>query len=204
MPSEKQFGDLPAEALIESSEQVEALSSNLRLRILKLAADPASVRQMADGLNMPITRLYYHVNLLEEAGFLQVVDSRKSGARIEKIYRVAARNFTPGPQLAESMEDVNKAAAAFAGLVLGPARSGAEAAIAMRLEGGTLDGIIAGTMVDLTDEQLAHFRLRLEELMADAAAIDAEPGSPTRLYSMTTVLLPADPSSPADSAAKKG
>lgn len=196
MPTDKELGELPAEALIETSQQVEALSSNLRLRILKLAAEPTSVRQIADHLDMPITRLYYHVNLLEESGFLNVVDTRKSGARIEKIYRVAARNFTPGPDLAGSTEDVDKTAAALAGLVLGPARSGAEAALAARLEGGSLDGIIAGSMVDLTETQLDYFRSRLEELMAEAAAIDAEPGTATRLYSMTTVLLPADPDTP--------
>ncbi|MCP3974067.1 MAG: helix-turn-helix transcriptional regulator [bacterium] len=195
MSTENELGELPDEALIETSQQVEALNSDLRLRILKLASRPASVRQIADQMAMPITRLYYHVNLLEAAGYLHVVDSRKSGARIEKIYRVAARNFTPGPKLTENLDDVTKSAAALAGLIMGPARAGAEAALATRLRGGPLDGVIGRSIVDLTAEQFEHFRIRLEELVADASKAEAEPGAETQPYSLTTVLLAVEPES---------
>lgn len=195
MSAKNELGDLPDEALIETSQQVEALNSDLRLRILKLASEPASVRQIADQLAMPITRLYYHVNLLEAAGYLDVVDSRKSGARIEKIYRVAARNFTPGPKLAENIDDVKKTASALAGLVLGPARAGAEAALAARISGGPLDGVIGRAIVDLTAGQFEHFRTQLEDLIANASKADVEPGAETQAYSLTAVLLPVDPQS---------
>ncbi len=57
MPTDQEGGELPAEAFIETAQQVEALSSNLRLRILKLAAEPTSVRAIADTMTVPSARL---------------------------------------------------------------------------------------------------------------------------------------------------
>ena len=85
--------EVAEQAEINTPLQVEALDSPLRMRILKAASEPVAVREIADRLGVPITRLYYHVNMLEEAGFVAVVDSRKSGARLEKIYRITAKSF---------------------------------------------------------------------------------------------------------------
>ena len=103
---------IPEEAFITDPSQFESLKSPTRIRILKLCSEPLSVRQIAELLEVPATRLYYHVNLLEDAGFLQVVHTRKSGARIEKLYRVAGETITPGPELVDNVDDVDEAAEA--------------------------------------------------------------------------------------------
>ena len=70
---------------ITSLAEIEALSSPVRIRILRHADRPISVGELAERLGVPTTRLYYHVNLLAEVGLLVQVDERRSGARIEKV-----------------------------------------------------------------------------------------------------------------------
>lgn len=44
-------------------------------------------------LNLPVTRLYYHVHQLEQNGFIEVAETRPAGGTVEKIYFVTARQF---------------------------------------------------------------------------------------------------------------
>lgn len=88
---------------LESSEipDVQAISLTtlklmadpLRAKLLGLFAMPATIQELAVQLNVPVTRLYYHVHLLEQHGLIQVVDSHPAGGTIEKVYRAAARQF---------------------------------------------------------------------------------------------------------------
>ena len=94
----------------------------VRKRILHLAADPVTVAELADRPGVPHTRLYYHVNLLVQNGFLAQVDRRKSGARIEKTYRRSSSDLRLGPNVAETIGDRRKAADAAAALLFDQAR----------------------------------------------------------------------------------
>ena len=85
--------------VVEDIEVFEVLNNPLRLRILRLMMQPVTVREIAEGLDVPATRLYYHVNLLEEAGIVSVVDTRKAGAMLQKVYLAKARGFKPSPAL---------------------------------------------------------------------------------------------------------
>lgn len=55
--------------------------------ILDLAKNPITVSQMAEELNEKPSRLYYHVKKLEEAGLLELVETRQHGNLIEKFYK---------------------------------------------------------------------------------------------------------------------
>mgnify|MGYP000392138958 CR=1 FL=1 len=84
---------LPAQKTI-SLEALKAMSDPLRARLLGLFADaPATVPQAAERLNLPVTRLYYHVHHLEKHGFIEVVETRPAGGTMEKVYYVTARQF---------------------------------------------------------------------------------------------------------------
>jgi len=183
--------EIPERAYINTADQVEALNSTFRIRILKAAGVPRSVREIADKLGVPITRLYYHVNLLEEAGFLNVVDSRKSGARIEKIYLVAARSFTPGPELRSNVTDAAETAAALAGLVVGPARVEAEMALRHRLEGEGAEVEIARATADLTPGQFETIKQLMDDILHEFT--EGESSDPAAIpYTLTFLLLPTD------------
>ncbi len=85
----------PAEMLrITTLEQLKAISDPLRMDILEIVADEAlTVKQIAEKLNQPATKLYYHVSELEDAGFVKLVGTRVKSGIIEKYYRIAAESM---------------------------------------------------------------------------------------------------------------
>jgi len=191
MSREAEFGPIPDTALINTRQQVDALAGTMRMRILKAAAEPRSIKEIAEALGVPPTRLYYHVNMLEEVGFVDVVETRKSGARIEKIYRVAAKSFRAGPDLAGNVGNVDEAAAALTGLVMDVTRVEAEAALAHRLDGGTLTADMGRVQGNLTESQAEEIAERVEAILREV--IDTETDDPSaRAYSFTYLLLPTE------------
>ena len=186
--------EIPEEVLISSPSQFEALTSSLRMRLLNLLTEPKSVREVAEHLDMPVTSLYYHVNLLESAGFIEVVHTRKSGARLEKIYRIAGRSITPGPELLANVEDTAAAAKAMASIVVEPARAETEDALEARFRGIELSMSLGRTMTALTPAQIDEIEKRLAELVADFMAGRKEHDDPeAREDSFTSSLVPTKP-----------
>ena len=83
--------------------------------ILDIAENPMTVSQMAEELNEKQSRLYYHVKKLEEAGLLELVETRQQGNLIEKYYKTtkAAGQFEFGETLLKEhhgavMEEIMK------------------------------------------------------------------------------------------------
>ncbi|MGB1286610.1 MAG: ArsR/SmtB family transcription factor [Aggregatilineales bacterium] len=84
---------VPAEELIvEDLDTLKVLADPLRLRIFELMTDPCTVKQVAAELDIPPTKLYYHINLLEKHGVIVLVDTRIVSGIIEKHYQVAAKS----------------------------------------------------------------------------------------------------------------
>lgn len=193
--------EIPEEAFITDPSQFDSLSSPTRIRILKLCTDPSSVRQIAERLGVPATRLYYHVNLLEDAGFLQVVHTRKSGARIEKLYRVAGKSITPGPELIDNVDDIEEAAKALASIVIEPARFEAEHVMVKRLEGEELTWDLARTFAHLTPEEFEEIASKLRAIVTEHMANKQDSDtSESSEYSLTYALLPTEPKKTANRA----
>lgn len=183
--------EIPEEAFITDPGQFEALTSGLRMRILELCHDPLSVREIAERLEMPITRLYYHVNLLDEAGFLDVVHTRKSGARLEKIYRVAGHRITPSPHLLENIDDTAAAAKAMAAIAIEPARAETEDALRRRFDGHEQTMHFGRLVEELTPDQLDEFIARITELVEDFVGPRTTTDPDGVAYSFTFALVPA-------------
>ena len=91
-----------------------------------------SVKQLAEELDVSVTRLHYHVNILEGAGVIRVVATRKAGAMIQKLYHATADSYRPSRSLVDNIEDPREAARVAAAAVLGTARVDAEQALAAR------------------------------------------------------------------------
>ncbi len=98
---------IPAhEQVIDDLETLKVLADPLRLRIRELMVRPSTVKQIAAELEIPATKLYYHVNLLEKHGLITVVDSRLVSGIMERVYQVAAYRVQVAPQLlTRSQED---------------------------------------------------------------------------------------------------
>lgn len=80
---------------IKDLEAAKAIADPLRLQIIEvLLPKPLTVKQIADKLGLTPSKLYYHVNILEEHEIIRLVDTTIHGNIIEKHYWVSAYNYT--------------------------------------------------------------------------------------------------------------
>ena len=94
-------GDLPDTFWIEDLESLRALADPTRLQIIELLVKPLSVKEIAEEMAVPRTRLYHHIKTLEQNGLIHVVGERKARALNERVYVAAAKEFRPGPGILE-------------------------------------------------------------------------------------------------------
>lgn len=83
------------ERIINDLEALRIYFDPLRTRIIHtLGEEPRTIHQVAEALDVPFTRLYYHFQLLEKHGFIRQVDARSYGGAVEeKYYMISARVF---------------------------------------------------------------------------------------------------------------
>ncbi|MBX6342634.1 MAG: helix-turn-helix transcriptional regulator [Thermomicrobiaceae bacterium] len=87
-------GAAPDVFVIRDLETLRAVSDPLRLRLFELLrGGPRTVKQLAAALDLPPTRLYYHVGQLEAHGLVRVVDTRVVSGIIEKRYQATAQRL---------------------------------------------------------------------------------------------------------------
>ena len=83
--------------VVETPEQLKALSDQLRQRLLEQFAKPATIKAAASAMGQPLTRLYHHVDQLLGAGLIRVVRQEKVRAVTERWFEVVARRFAVSP-----------------------------------------------------------------------------------------------------------
>lgn len=101
--------ELAPELAIDTPEQMKALGDPLRNTIIDLVLERAmSVTELADLLDRPRGSVAYHVDVLVEAGLLQVVRTRRVRAIDERFYGRTALTFvlTPRPGELPFLRDV--------------------------------------------------------------------------------------------------
>ena len=77
--------------IINDVETLKVVADPLRLRLLDvLRRGPSTVKQLATVLEVPLKKLYYHVNLLEAHALIRVVGTRLVSGILEKQYQVTA------------------------------------------------------------------------------------------------------------------
>lgn len=86
---------------LESDEQLRAVASHARHRILGVLRDgPATITQVAARLGIAKGSSSYHVRVLERAGLVKVVETRKVRGVVERYYAMASKGIAlpdPGP-----------------------------------------------------------------------------------------------------------
>lgn len=90
------FPDYELEDTVEltTAEQVKAISDPLRTTILGLLHErAATVTELAEAVERPKSTVAHHVNVLADAGLLQVVRTRRVRAIEERYYGRTARMF---------------------------------------------------------------------------------------------------------------
>ena len=91
--------ELPELRTITNLDTVRIVADATQLRLIEALDQPRTVKELATAFDMPTTRLYYHINLLEQHGLIQVVESNIVSGIIEKRYQVTARRFDVDSQI---------------------------------------------------------------------------------------------------------
>ena len=102
----------PAENLALADLDLLAEATHpVRGNILRRLRRPRTVAELAELLDVPITRLYHHVNRLHDLELIHVVATRQVAAVTERRYQVAAKSFTVDEQLLKSTDKYELSAA---------------------------------------------------------------------------------------------
>ena len=97
--------EAPAEQLdLADLDLVAEVTHPTRGAILRRLKSPHSVAELAELLDVPITRLYHHVNRLDDVGLIRVVAVRRVGAVTERRYQVVATSFQIAEELLTSTD----------------------------------------------------------------------------------------------------
>jgi DNA-binding transcriptional ArsR family regulator len=186
---------------LESYEHFELLGDATRLEIIELLMAPATVAELAERMNVP--RLYHHVNLLEQAGLIRVVDTRQSGVQMEKIYQAAARNFRPSKEFMRTALPRDKAQAIIKSLL-----GSTQADFIHSVESGAAlledpaearQTHFARNLLRLTPDRLHAFILELEGLIEryDTPPLpEAEASSDLKVIGVVSLVYPSSRSIP--------
>jgi DNA-binding transcriptional ArsR family regulator len=157
--------------VVSAPEQLKALADDLRGRVVVLLRERArSVTDLAERLDLPKGTVAHHVKVLEKAGLIRVVRTRKVRAVTERYYGRTARLFLYEAQDPEQAEDVRA-------IVQMSLRIAAEEIqpVDEQSEGYGSSGVIR---VRLNDDDARRFNRRVDRLLAEFREAEDPDGDP--------------------------
>ena len=85
---------------ITDIEKLKVISDPLRISILTTrGTDKKNSSQLGQLLKINRTKIHYHLNILEENNFIEVVDTDSINGIIQKYYLPTAQAFVPSPSI---------------------------------------------------------------------------------------------------------
>jgi DNA-binding transcriptional ArsR family regulator len=166
--------------VVRETEQFRALGDDLRTRIVVLLRDhAASTTELAEKLGLPKGTVGHHLKVLEKAGLVRVVRTRKVRAVTENYFGRTARLFVFKSTDTDG-EDVRNVAAA-------SLRRAAEELLPKGDDGRTTFAVVRARLSDPDAKRLTK---RLEKLIDDFRAADGRAG---REYGLAAALYEREP-----------
>ena len=185
--------------IIKDLDTLKVIADPLRFQILDLLViEPLTVKELAEKLGLAPSKLYYHVNLLEEHGLIVVADTRIVSGIIEKHYRASSPGIDIDPSLltfstTTGRENVNA-------LLVSTIDATREDLIrslqarAFALDQGATEQprqvIINRGLSRLSEERAQEFALRLHDLLEEFDELD-EKDSDHQKFALTVAYYPA-------------
>lgn len=198
--------DIPLYKRIQDLETLRVLVNPLRLQILEHVhlmnrdGKLVTVKQIADQLQQPITKLYYHINLMEEHDLIRVEETRVVSGILEKHYRVSAQRLTLDQDLFGQTNDSNTKKEIVLSLVesilertFQSLNEWANAQQAEKVPPEIKDQNIhmSRELVRINGPQAKEFHQRLSELVREYESLTPEdPAAPTFTFGLTTLFYP--------------
>jgi DNA-binding transcriptional ArsR family regulator len=153
--------------IVAEPAQHRAMADPFRTQLIQLLRDRArSTQEIAEELSVPKGTVGHHLKVLEAAGLIRVVRTRKVRALTEKFYGRTARLFL------YQTED--------------PADGRAISAVTLRQAANEVDlaPVVTGfglVRARLTEKEVDRFERRLKKLMEDFRAADEAGGTPSSM-----------------------
>lgn len=89
--------------LLESVDQLKTLLAKPRIEILHLLASPSTCTKIAGLLGTSPQKVYYHVKVLERAGFVRKRKERRVNGIMEGVYEAGHRSVSLSPRLVAAL-----------------------------------------------------------------------------------------------------
>jgi len=164
--------DLLDTRLVADATALKALADPLRLHMLEvLARDPArtwTVKELAAQMQQPVTRLYHHMKLLEQANLVIDAETRIVSGIVEHRYRCAQRSIKLDERMFGGADTRDASIATVSGIVE-QAREDLESYL-QRADADTDQVTMGRALARLTDGERLEFMARLEQVIDDIAS----------------------------------
>src|SRR2546423_8938876 len=152
---------------LNTVERLKAVADPTRIRlVLELLDRESTVKELAEALGVPATRLYYHVKILERQGLIEVANRRMVSGIEQRTYRAPSEDWTvPGDMKLSALYESGALRALF-----DVVRSEVEVAVQSRPDlpmdapGSPLAGM-GLTELELTPEDLRELMERFEDAL---------------------------------------
>lgn len=191
------MAELLEEFRITDLEGLKAITHPLRLQLLERLKQAQTVKELAAALGIPPTKLYYHVNSLEEKGFIRVVDMQIVSGIIEKQYQAAAHHYViDDKMLATTSDDEGQVEAllrTFFKTVQREFQQSLRAGLVnLKEKGQPQQGSLLQVNFHLSQEQARALYDRLDALLQeyDALSRENEGSSQSQLYNLAVAYFP--------------
>lgn len=199
---------LPIDPLftITDLETLKVVSDPLRMRVLdriglaNQLGELRTVKQLAEEVDTPASKLYYHINMLEKHGLIQVAETQIVSGILEKHYQITAHSITIDRELLSAGVSKDEKAAAVMSLLdstLDAVRADMVRLVKGIMEDETIEAKFSGRRGQITREnarltpaQAEAFNQRLLALMEEFRNMSPPEGEDSHIYSFTVVFNP--------------
>lgn len=188
---------------IKDLETLKVIADPLRMQLLEaLSLEPLTVKELAERLGLAASKLYYHMKLLEDHQFIQVVATRIVSGIIEKQYRATADKLDIDKDLFTFRTNSGKEnLTSMVAVTIDATRNDILRSLEARhfeLEQGNQEQPRRLTLIRdlsrISDARADEFHARLHDLMQEFTSADepapANPTKPPHMYAMLLSLYP--------------
>jgi len=192
---------MQATLVLTSLDQLRALADPLRLRVIEaLTPREQSVAHLAKQFRVPAARLYHHIDLMLEAGVIEVTRRVRRRGTEERFLRAVAKDYRLDPGLFQEERGAGQSLEA----LIDVGRSIFASVTQQLVDGarnGTIDPGKPGRGLFLNDRPLsltpAGFGALTRELSAGVdAVVGRRVGGRKQRYRLVLVAYPVDDATP--------
>lgn len=169
---------------------MKAPRNELLLRLIKA---PATAAELAAAADVPVTRVYYHLGLLEEHGAIQVIATRRVRGVDERRYRATARSYRLHPDVMDAAREHPELLDEVVEAMFASARAQLRGVAARSAAGEQRRRVLAHSQLELTPDRRAEFIERLVALMEEFGDFEAGPDEEVERYGLLIAAYPISP-----------